>query len=120
MKLRKKADRVFSKWVRSIGVCQFCGERGTEVQLHTAHVISRKCLTLRYSEDNTLCLCAKCHWHFDHYNPLAFADFVKMIKGKLVYENLKEQAKQKRKGSYEFYQDIINRYEKKGCRKIGE
>jgi len=66
-----KADRaaclrLWSKIVRSVGVCAHCG--GTE-KLNAHHIIKRRqSVYLSVDLRNGLCLCAKCHmgwWHYD-------------------------------------------------------
>lgn len=60
--LKKKADLLFGKLIRSRGKCEMCSETKN---LQCAHVIGRRNLHLRYDKQNVLCLCAKCHflWH---------------------------------------------------------
>ena len=68
----KKLDSYWSKKIRSFGKCQRCGGMG---KLEMAHIISRKNKTLRWDEQNLLCLDTKCHF-WAHQDPLGFALFV--------------------------------------------
>jgi len=74
--VKASCDKIFSKIIRSKGACERCG--GVD-NLQCAHIYSRKFGSVRFDEDNALCLCAKCHrWGHDH--PLEFADFAHEIK----------------------------------------
>lgn len=68
-----KLDDLLSKKIRSIERCERCGKKD---YLQCAHIISRKNRTLRWDMDNTLALCAGCHF-WAHSDPLGFAEFVK-------------------------------------------
>ena len=85
---RNKADKLFSKLIRSRGKCEKCGNRHF---LQTAHIISRKYGNTRHDSDNALCLCAKCH-RWAHDNPYAFGMWVKEYKGEGIM-NLCSQGK---------------------------
>lgn len=62
--LKRIADALFSKLVRSRGACQMCTKTNN---LQCAHIISRRNLHLRYDFRNALALCAGCHllWHHE-------------------------------------------------------
>lgn len=83
---KKKADRLFSLWIRRGGVCQRCERaahprdpesglvvKGTAtVQLQCAHIASRRRFGSRWDPLNALCLCAGCHhWMTDY--PVMFS-----------------------------------------------
>lgn len=51
-------------------MCEKCGLQGQDYD--TAHIISRKNLTLRWDILNVLCLCRGCHM-YAHANPKFFA-----------------------------------------------
>ena len=61
---RKKADALFSKWIRRRDKwCQMCNK--TE-NLQCSHVIGRLNHRLRYDPMNAIALCYRCHlqiWH---------------------------------------------------------
>ena len=69
----KKCDKEFSLLVRSIGSCQYCGNRES---LQTAHIVGRSNKTLRWNPLNAICLCTRCHIFKFHRSPLEFIDFL--------------------------------------------
>jgi len=76
---KNKLDKIVGNWCRTIrngGKCERCGSRGNNSRdIQWAHLKSRRYLSVRWSEDNCFCLCAKCHrWFTD--NP---DDFYKWI-----------------------------------------
>lgn len=106
-KLRKHADDIFSKWIRwKKKRCEFCESINN---LQVAHCISRLELALRYSEDNVLCLCARCHL-ISHQNPLWFAVMVQATKGNEIFKKLVEFKTEKLTNSIEIYEKVINDY----------
>ncbi len=56
--LRDRADRAFSRLVRSRGMCLRCGSRS---DLQCCHVFRRGFAAIRWDERNALCLCSDCH-----------------------------------------------------------
>ena len=64
--LKYKADRLLSKFIRSLDHCEKCGSLKN---LQAAHVYSRRFVNLRYDTQNLLCLCSKCHFQW-HDSPL--------------------------------------------------
>lgn len=61
--VKKSCDRLFSLIVRSQGFCTRCG---STQNLQAAHIYSRKFNSVRFDENNALCLCASCHrWQHD-------------------------------------------------------
>ena len=64
--LKRKADILLSKFIRSLDHCERCGSIKT---LQAAHVYSRRYVNLRYDIQNVMCLCAKCHFQW-HDSPL--------------------------------------------------
>lgn len=68
IKLKTKADTLFSKWVRNRDKkCLRCGKTSS---LQCAHIITRSNLRLRYDLQNVLTLCAGCHMFWWHRSPL--------------------------------------------------
>lgn len=66
--LKKKADILFSKWIRARDrKCLMCGKT---TNLQCAHIITRANLTLRYAPDNAVTLCWGCHIQKWHRSPL--------------------------------------------------
>lgn len=73
-KLRKKADILFSKYIRQRdGRCLKCGKTGN---LQCAHIIGRRNYRLRYDPQNSISLCYACHIHWAHKEPLDFTDWL--------------------------------------------
>lgn len=68
--VKRSCDKLFSEIVRGRGKCEKCGESKYEL-LHTAHIYSRKFGSVRYDQDNAVCLCAKCH-RWAHDMPIEF------------------------------------------------
>jgi len=67
--LKKKADILFSLFIRKVGVCQFKGLDTIHCggDLQCAHIITRGHLSLRYDPLNALCICAGHHrWYTTH------------------------------------------------------
>lgn len=105
--LRRKADRLFSLYVRRNQKCEVCE---TNKHLQTAHVNSRGIICIRYDEDNVLCLCGRHHIYYT-YRPLHFAELVKKIKGKKIYNKLlKAEEENKVEINEDFYNNIIAKY----------
>lgn len=84
--LTRRLDKICSEIIRSRGVCEKCG---SSKNLQCCHIFSRTYRSTRWSLENLLCLCAKCHF-WSHKNPILFAEFVKVNIGILEYEKLKE------------------------------
>lgn len=61
--LRRKADKLWSKIIRTAGKCEICG---SDRNLNAHHLISRQFNCHRYDLKNGICLCSKCHT-FDRY-----------------------------------------------------
>lgn len=69
---RDKCDILFSKKIRSIGRCEWCGTRDN---LQCSHIISRTVMALRCDERNAISLCYGCHLHKWHKEPLMAAEW---------------------------------------------
>jgi len=81
--LKNKCDKEFSLLVRSLGYCQKCGT--SQIQLHCAHIFSRKYSVTRFDLMNVLCLCARCH-RWAHDNPAEWIRFIdKEFLGRVDY-----------------------------------
>ncbi len=85
-----KADRLFSKLIRSRGVCVGCGEREYP-KLQTCHVVSRRYAWTRVDPDNAVCGCWRCHRYWTD-NPVEWAQFVENHLGLDEYLRLKQKA----------------------------
>ncbi len=85
---KNKADRLFSRVVRSEGVCAECN---TTKNLQCAHIESRTYRSTRWDERNAVCLCASCHLKFT-WNPAAWSIWVKGRFGTRFYWANKHRA----------------------------
>ena len=85
---RGRADRAFSKLVRSRGSCERCG--GTQ-NLQTSHVRSRRYSATRTDLANAQCLCATCHQFFTHH-PVEFTEWIYASIGYGEYERLRAKS----------------------------
>lgn len=103
--LRRKADILFSKYIRLRDKrCQLCGK---QTQLQAAHVISRAVLRTRYDYDNCLTLCADCHLNWAHRNPLEFTEFIYKHLGEERYHSLIDKARHPEQMTVEKYEAVI-------------
>ena len=81
--LKGKLDRLVGGYCRSLGACQAHGYREDNKnpprpctsQLQWCHIKSRRYLSVRWSENNYLCLCAGHHLWFTS-NPEKFTYFL--------------------------------------------
>lgn len=71
---------------RDGGACRKCGK--TTGQLHWAHIYSRRFLSVRWNELNSMVLCAGCHL-FCHHNPIEGGEFFKAELGEQIYNGLR-------------------------------
>lgn len=66
-RLIKKADKVFSEYVRrrdlinGVAFCVTCAEKGDWRRMHNGHYISRRKLSTRWDEKNAHCQCPYCN-----------------------------------------------------------
>ena len=66
----RTSDVWFSKYIRQRDnwTCQFCGRRRHNEEdsqkFHCAHIFSRRFESVRFYEDNAMCLCNRCHQIF--------------------------------------------------------
>lgn len=68
----KTADKMFSLIIRKVGKCFKCE---STFNLQCAHIISRRYHSVRWSLDNAVCLCSKCHVFYT-YRPLEWDKFI--------------------------------------------
>ena len=105
--LKRKADKLFSEWVRKEGKCEWCNR--TNVRFEAAHIFSRRYLSTRYQPINCLCLCSACH-RKAHDQPVEFVEWVKNYLGEDIYVELRYQAKVRiQKGTAGFFTDTIKK-----------
>lgn len=77
--MSRKADELFSKFIRSTGYCEARDWPGRVVEcggpLECSHRHGRACKALRWDARNADCLCRNCHAWF-HNNRKEFWEFV--------------------------------------------
>jgi hypothetical protein len=95
--MRAEADRLFSRRVRSRGICQALGFDGLACAgpLQCAHVVRRRYLSVRWDDDNAACLCAAHHVYFTHHH-LAEDRFHNQLLSPERFAELKARAEQAR------------------------
>lgn len=86
--LTKQADLIFSRIIRSRGVCEHCGRREN---LQCAHGFSRRYRATRWDEEQCWCLCSSCHFTFTH-NPLRWDDWMLDRMGVVLYQSKRDLA----------------------------
>lgn len=86
--LKGKCDALFSKIIRSAGVCNRCGSRDW---LQTAHIISRRYSNTRCDIRNAWCLCAGCHRRLTDW-PREHSRYITETIGSEAYEELRAKA----------------------------
>jgi len=89
--LSNKLDSLWSQYIRRHGVCDLCG-RGGSLDAH--HVEHRIPLTLRWSLDNGVALCFRCH-RLGVHSPASsiqaeFREKLTKLKGEKTMEELKQ------------------------------
>lgn len=88
--LKRKADKLFSAFIRETNQCEWCGARNDTLQ--AAHIFTRAYNVTRYDPLNALCLCAKCHFRW-HKEPIEAVEWVREYLGSDVYDELRFKAK---------------------------
>jgi len=77
---KTKADKLWSKTVRSGGHCEYCGAKEN---LNAHHLITRGFKAARWNLKNAVCLCAKhhefCPIFSAHKNPIRFAHWLRVV-----------------------------------------
>ena len=105
---KKKADAVFSKWIRARDKkCVTCGSRGN---LQCGHFVSRSCNQLRYGERNCHAQCVGCNI-FKNGNMVEYAVFMEKTYGHGIIQELKKEKVKTRQFSIKDLEDIINLYD---------
>ena len=108
-KLLKKADKVFSLYIRNRDKkCVCCG--ATE-NLQNGHLIKRGRKSIRFHEKNCNCQCASCNIKHNHYPEFYTNWFIKKY-GQAEYEALIEQSKELKKFTIMELEELIKKYDK--------
>lgn len=92
---KAKCDTLFSKIIRSRGVCESCGESDYR-KLQCAHIISRRYSSTRTDEFNAYSLCWTCHRRFTDW-PREFSHFITETIGSDKYEELSRKSQDYKK-----------------------
>ena len=58
-KWQRKADEEWSRVIREVGHCEWCGQ--TDKMLNAHHIINRTNFAYRHLVENGVCLCVDCH-----------------------------------------------------------
>ena len=115
-KLRNKADKLwFQKGMEGFAddfggvACEICGDKATQ-----GHHFFRKSShpILRYSFENFIPLCVKCHSKITFQDPKIMEDIIIKNRGRKWYNKLLKKAKEKPKSGYltiKYYEDIIKK-----------
>ena len=119
-KLRKKADSVFSTFVRLrdsnkqwIVVCPLCWSKLPRKQAQNMHFIKRSCWFYRYDESNCHAWCYRCNVILS-WNYIAYTRWMQREYGiDFVDHMIDESKKLHKEWSKEDYQKIIDTYTEK-------
>lgn len=110
-----KADLLFSRLVRSRGVCERCGN--TAGPFDTAHIVKRRYSATRCIEDNAWCLDRSCH-RLTADQPHEFMWLVERTIGVDRYKELRDLAQEDRKFGSPFWKAEVERLTER-CRDLG-
>lgn len=93
-KLKKKADSVFSQFIRlrDKGKCYTCGLQKPWKEMQNGHFVPRQYLALRYSEINCHCQCYACNMLYNG-QPSAYAHRLRMDYGEEIIGYLESKRK---------------------------
>jgi hypothetical protein len=96
-RMKLEADRLFGKLIRSRGICQAFSFDGVScsMSLQCAHLVPRRYLSVRWSEDNAASLCGAHHAYLTNF-PLAHERFCQQLLGAEHFEALKYRAEHHR------------------------
>ena len=61
MDWQTKADKEWSRVIKEVGHCEWCGQSDEIAQMHAHHIIKRTNFNFRHLIENGHCLCASCH-----------------------------------------------------------
>lgn len=133
-KLKKKADAIFSTYIRTrdsdgyvetneglsilAGKCCTCPKRNAISRMDNGHFITRACLPLRYDEQNAALQCKNCNG-FHSGEQYKFGKYIVDRWGSEELDRLLEMEAEWKKEPSQFkmrlsdYQDIIDTYKRK-------
>lgn len=109
-RLRSEADKLwFNLCLKRNPLCEICFEDAQQVH----HFFYKHNYPhLRYSLQNGVSLCLKCHFKLHHQDPKLITDQIIEARGKRWYNRLKKKARQKPDGGWrtiKYYEDEISR-----------
>ena len=115
-RLKQKAWRVFSEWVRKRGAdengyntCVTCGKRDLWTNLHASHFIPSRRNSILFLEENCHASCMACniwrHGAIEDYYPFMLKTY-----GQEKIDEIKRLKKQIFKPTREYYEEVIERY----------
>jgi rubredoxin len=107
-KLKKKADAVFSNFIRARDnwTCVLCGRK--EI-VQCGHLIKRGKAATRYDEINCHCLCSICNFK-DQYETWHYATWFIKEYGATMFKDLVEKSKGIKQMKRQDYLDLIEKY----------
>lgn len=90
---KAKADVLFSKIIRSQGLCEADGYGGRRCagRLETAHIISRRYNAVRTDTRNAFCLCSGHHFWFGSH-PREFSRFISDTWAQEYYDQIYQKS----------------------------
>ena len=108
--LRNKADSLFSKHIRSLGLCKLRGRdkiRCSQV-LQCMHIITRGNTTLRYNPLNAVCGCSGHHVYYTNHPD----EWVMLVQREWpdAWKILQAERTVKTKKTEDLYREVIERY----------
>lgn len=113
--LKKKADQVFSKWIRKrdsrsgFNTCVTCGKTALIEELQCGHYESRKHNATRYREDNCHCQCPGCNV-FQHGNMAKYSLWIDQRYGPNKRKELRREAQKIKQFTRTELEEIIEKY----------
>lgn len=110
--LKNKADKLFSLWVRRVGVCELAGKDTIHCggNLQTMHIFTRGITSLRYNPINVVCGCAGHHVYYTFHPEDWVALVAKWFPEK--WEWLIHHREDKVKKTEDLYREVIEKYKK--------
>ena len=106
-KLMKKADKIFSEWIRNRD--QHCVLCGTTYQLCNGHLVKRGKHSTRFDEKNCNCLCKRCNFRDEFDHDIYVSWFLKKY-GEEEYQDLVKRGHTIKKFNRYELEELIERY----------
>lgn len=109
--LIKKADEVFSKWIRKrdFGRCFTCGSIYPISDMDNGHFVPRDCMPLRYDEKNCHAQCKQCN-QFKGGEPKAYRRALVEKYGEETVKAMERRRYEIRKFTDKELENIIKKY----------